>query len=132
MDKFILNFITTLHILLILFVLFTPFIGNNYFLLLHVIIIPFIIIHWIANNNACFLTLVETQLKYRISGKFPNPDDCISYRLVAPVYDFKKNNKKFQKFIYVSAISLWLISVGRMYYKYKNGKIKKFRDFIIQ
>ena len=52
-----------LHILFSIFILFTPFYGNNYLLLLHIIILPFIMSHWIINDQSCALTLME--LKFR-------------------------------------------------------------------
>lgn len=131
MDKIILDIIILLHLFFVLFVVLTPFIGSNYFLLMHVLVIPFMLLHWYLNDNTCCLTLMETQLRYKIYGKLPDPTDCISYRIVAPVYDFKKNNTHMQTFLYTLTISLWLGSVFKLRQNYKNGKFSSIRDLVL-
>ena len=91
MNDILLNFIVLLHLLFVLFVVITPFIGNNYFLLMHSIVIPFVMAHWYLNDNTCFLTVMETSFRYKLYGKIPDPNNCFSYRLIAPIYDFRKN-----------------------------------------
>ena len=124
MKKVLLNIITIIHLLFVLFVVITPFTNSNYFLLLHSIVVPFIILHWVCNDNTCCLTLVEKQLRKSVYGKVSD-SDCITCKLIEPVYDFKNDYASFSKFIYISAITLWLISTGKLMYKYKNGEIQK-------
>lgn len=111
--------ITLLHVLFIVFVLVTPFTWSNYFLLLHVITMPFIVIHWLANNNICALTLIERKLR----GKSSNDKDCFTCRLIEPVYDVHKNYKTYSCFIYILVTSLWLISVGKLFWEYQMGNL---------
>ncbi len=127
MNIILLRLISLIHILLLLFVTVMPFINSNYFLLIHFIIVPFIILHWICNENTCFLTLVEKYLRLKVYG-YVDPNDCLTCRLIEPVYDFKKNHKQFTVFIYVITIILWLITSYRLYRKYQNGEIKNWLD----
>lgn len=126
--KYILfQLITFLHILFVMFVILTPFIGSNYFLLLHIIIIPFIMFHWILNDNSCFLTLVERSLGKSLWSDYDDAN-CVTCQLVEPVYDFKNNYDEFSQMIYISTIILWLLSVFKLYKRYSDGKIRGWRD----
>ena len=128
MNQAILNLIVLTHFVFILFMVVTPFIGNNYFLLLHAIVTPFIIFHWIINDNTCILTLIEKSIRKKIYGTIPDSDDCISYKLIAPVYDFKKNNTDMSTVIYIITIGLLSVSVGKLYSRYSSGKISTLQD----
>lgn len=130
MNIILLRLISLIHILLLLFVVGIPFINSNYFLLIHFIIVPFIILHWVCNENTCFLTLVEKYLRLKVYG-YVDPNDCLTCRLIEPVYDFKKNYKQFTIFIYVVTIILWIITTCRLYRKYQNGEIKNWIDLFI-
>ena len=131
MDKLILDIIILLHTLFVLFIIITPFIGTNYFLLMHIIVVPFMLLHWYCNDNTCCLTLMETQLRYKIYGKLPDPEDCRSYKIVAPVYDFKKNNMDIDTFLYSVSILLWSGSVYKLWKNYKNGRFSSLRDLVL-
>lgn len=130
MNKILLNLIVLLHLLFVLFVIITPFIGNNYFLLLHAIVIPFMMAHWYINDNSCFLTIMEKQIRYSIYGELPESEMCFSYKLIAPIYDFKKNHDDTSDFIYLITIILWLISIFRLFSNWKNGKLSKLEDLM--
>ncbi len=130
MKGILLKIITLLHILLVIFVIVTPFINSNYFLLLRALFIPFLILHWICNDNTCVLTIIERNLRKQIYGKV-DEEDCITCRLIEPVYDFRKNYATFTIIIYVITILLWLISAGKLVFKYKSGNIKSVTDLFI-
>jgi len=130
MNEFVLQIIILLHIVFVLFIVITPFIGNNYFLLLHFIIVPFMMLHWYVNDNNCALTLVEKSIRYKLYGKLPDPTECFTYRLIAPVYDFKKNNDDLSTFIYIVTIALWMYSATRLYLNYRNGKLSSLEDLM--
>jgi hypothetical protein len=130
MNKLILNLIVFIHFLFILFVVLVPFIGSNYLLVIYVIIIPFMCAHWIVNDNNCALTLIEKSLRKKIYGYEPKPHECISYKIIAPIYDFTKNNYSLSNITYIITIGLWLIGIHKIYSNYKNGKLRNFRDFI--
>lgn len=127
MKELLLKFITLLHLLFIIFIIVTPFLNSNYLLLLHAIFVPFMVLHWICNDNTCILTVVERKLRKDIYGTF-DKDDCITCRLIEPVYDFRKNHQGFTTIIYVVTFILWSISVGRLYSKFQSGEIKNFRE----
>lgn len=129
MNVLILNLIMILHILIIGFVIITPFIGSNYFLLCHAILVPFMIFHWMINDNTCALTIIEKNIRLRLYGRVQD-SDCISYRLMAPIYDFNKNHDNRSDLTYFITFGLWLISVSKLYYRYKNGNISNFKDLL--
>ncbi|ARF09548.1 hypothetical protein Indivirus_1_171 [Indivirus ILV1] len=123
----LLKLITFLHTLFVIFVVITPFTNMNYFLMLHAIFLPFVMLHWICNDNTCVLTLIERNLRKKIYGKV-DEEDCITCRLIEPVYDFRKNYATFSIIIYAITIGLWFISLGKLGYKYHTGNISDFTD----
>lgn len=130
MKDILLKIITLLHIFFVIFVTITPFINSNYLLFIHFIFIPFLILHWVCNDNTCVLTIVERKLRKEIYND-TDDEDCITCKLIEPVYDFRKNYEKFSTLIYCLTIGLWLISFGKLYHKYNNGTISGFRDLFI-
>lgn len=131
MNEFMLYMIVVLHFVFVLFVVLTPFIGNNYFLLLHAIIVPFMMAHWYTNDNNCALTMMEKKLRLNLYGEEPDPNDCFTYNLIAPVYDFKKNNNDLSCVIYIVTIALWGYTLLRLYTNYKEGKLSKLEDLMM-
>ena len=127
MIDLILKIVSLLHILFVIFVIVAPFSGSNYFLMLHSVFIPFIIIHWICNDNTCVLTIIERYLKRRVYGKI-DEDECITCKLIEPVYDFRKNYSQFSTIIYTVTILLWLVTMSSLTYKYKSGQITSYVD----
>ena len=127
----LLKFITLLHILIILFIVGVPFTNSKYLLLIHIIIIPFIMLHWVLNDNTCALTVVERKLRKNINGAEYDDDDCITCKLIEPIYDFRKNYDKFTIIIYMITTLLWGISVGKLVYKYNSSQITSFKDLFI-
>ena len=130
-DKLLLKLISGIHIIFICFVIVAPFLNSNYILFIHSIIMPFIMFHWLLNNNMCALTLLETKLREKITGIVNAKKECISCKIIEPIYDFKNNYKDRAKFIYSSATILWIISIVRLYSRYKKGHIKSYKDLFI-
>lgn len=128
MNQIILNIIILLHFIFVLFIVLTPFFGNNALLILHSFIVPFMMLHWYLNNNTCFLTLMEKQIRKQIYSEEPKSEDCLSHKLVAPIYDFKKNNVDLEYYLYFLATGLWLVTLSRLYYNYSNGKLNSLYD----
>ena len=131
MNNILLNIISFVHILYILFIVIVPFTNSNYLLFLHTIIVPFMIFHWILNDNTCFLTLVEKYIRNgfnTVKGR-TNNDDCFTCRIIEPIYDFEKNNKTMSDLIYIITIFLWVVSFTKLYKKYSSGEIKTMYDF---
>lgn len=118
----ILELITLLHFIVILFVVLVPFSSSKNLLILHFIIVPFIALHWVFNNNACCLTLLEKSIMEHASGKKVKMNECMTYKLIAPIYDFNDNNKEFEMFTYSVTLILWMITGYKLYYeKYYKG-----------
>ncbi len=128
-NEILLKIITILHIIFVLFVVVVPFTSSNYLLMMHAVFIPFLLFHWLLNDNTCALTMLERKLRKEITGK--DCDECITCKLIEPVYDFRKNYETFTVIIYTITIGLWLISVGKLYWGYRNGDIKKFSDLFV-
>jgi hypothetical protein len=128
LKEILLNIITVLHMLFVVFVIVVPFTSSNYLLFLHALFIPFLLLHWILNDNTCALTIIERKLRQQISGSDVIDDECITCKLIEPVYDFRKNYETFTTIIYTITITLWLISVYKLYSGYSNGSIKGWKD----
>ncbi len=127
-NESILWLITVLHVLVIIFVVGAPFSDSNYLLIMHLIIVPFILLHWVLNNNTCSLTVAEKFIRDTTAGDIMDKEDCFTYKFIAPIYDFNKNNNDYSSFTYILTIGLWLITVYNLLRKYKNGEINSFAD----
>ena len=126
MWSILLKIITFLHMLLILFIICAPFTNSNFILVLHFIITPFIILHWLLNDNSCCLTLVEKFIRKKIYNQ--DDEDCLTCKLIEPIYDFKNNYAKFSAFIYIVTGGLWIISASKLVSRYMDGSISSLRD----
>ena len=75
------NIIALLHLILVIFVVSTPFVTDNPLILLFYSFIVFsIMFHWITNNDMCVLTLIESKLRNKKSNQ------TFMGRLISPVY----------------------------------------------
>jgi len=131
MNKILLYLIIMCHMALVLFIVITPFCGSNYLLLMHSIVVPFIMMHWLLNDNTCALTLAEQKIREQISGKPCDKNECFTCKLIDPVYDFKQNNIDSSTTIYAMTTILWLISVGKLCFKWYNGEIQNMDDLFL-
>ena len=122
--------INIIHIIVIIFVVGAPFSSSNYLILLHIIVVPFIILHWLMNNNTCCLTMAEKYIRNKTVDIETKEEDCFTYKLISPIYDFNKNNEAFSTFIYLITISLWGISVYNLGSQYYSGNIKSIEDLV--
>lgn len=120
--------INIIHLIVIIFVLAAPFSNSNYLMLLHIIVVPFIMLHWLLNNNTCCLTVAEKYIRQKTITTKIKEEDCFTYQLIAPIYDFSKNHEGFATFIYILTISVWLLSVYNLSQKICSGEIKKLDD----
>lgn len=122
-----------LHVYFVLFAVLTPFISNNYLLLIHCLVVPFMFLHWITNNNTCAITLMEKKLRESFHKKKGSVEskDTFSGRLVEPVYDFVKNNKKYESFIYSATLVLIVIAYHKLFKIFADRKITNIFDIIV-
>ncbi len=123
--------INIIHLIVIVFVLAAPFSNSNYLMLLHAIVIPFIILHWLLNNNTCCLTVAEKYVREKNTGISVKDEDCFTYQLVSPIYDFNKDHQSFSTFIYLLTISLWIVSVYNISNKICKGEINTINDLCL-
>ena len=130
LNESILFFITILHLIVILFIIITPFTNSNYLLSMYIIIIPFIMFHWYVNNNTCSLTIAEKFIREKSYGKEVKNDECFSYKFIAPIYDFNKNYEQYSHFTWITTSVLWIIAVLNLSNKYISGKITNFNDLM--
>lgn len=125
-----LKIILICHLVIVLFVVITPFFNSNYLLFMHSIIVPFIVFHWITNNDMCALTLIEKEIRKRLNKNYDD-SNCFTCKIIEPVYNFKNNNVDKKSFIYNITIFLWIVSVSKLYIKHKNKQINNFYDLFI-
>ncbi len=74
--------INIIHLIVIIFVLATPFSNSNYLMLLHIIVVPFIMLHWLLNNNTCCLTVVEKYIRQKTITTKIKEEDCFTINLL--------------------------------------------------
>ena len=115
------NFIACLHLLFIIFVVSTPFVTDNPFILLYYcFILFFVMVHWYLNNDTCVLTLIESKLR----GK--KDSETFMGRLLKPIYNVSSDEiKYFSLFLFLFAflkIRIW--EKERSYAIYKTIYIK--------
>ena len=84
-------------------------------------------LHWLLNNDSCAVTMMEKYARGGGSSEIKD-EDCISYKIVGPIYNLTKDYADYSTITWTVTISLWLISVSKLYIKYQNGEIKKIRD----
>lgn len=72
------------------------------------------LLHWVTNDNACILTLIEKNIRHVLYGTVQSSTECFAHQLVAPIYDFNKNNQDISGTIYFVTLSLWLIGLYRL------------------
>jgi hypothetical protein len=126
MSNIVANIIWFLHLIFIILVVIVPFSNSPYLLMMHSIFIPFMILHWVTNNDTCVLTTIEKVA--RDIKKKEDENDCLTCKLINPVFNFKKDNEKSSKFIYIITITLWLFSITKLGLKYKRNEITKLKD----
>jgi hypothetical protein len=130
MNEILLKIVVITHILFVLFVFLVPFFGTNMLLLMHFIVVPFVILHWITNQNQCSLTIIERKIRKEIYGEEPNPNDCIAYNIITPIYDFNKNYSNMSFAIYLITIFLWLCTAYKINKNYNKGEYDELIEVI--
>lgn len=105
---FVTELINVIHYLVFLFVILTPFFGNDYLMSMHLLIVPFILLHWATNQSVCALTEMEKL----ITGKTCD-DDTFFGKIVGPIYKFKTKREE-NLFVWTMMITLWFITFMRL------------------
>lgn len=81
--------VKAIHLLFVLFVILTPFFGNEILLTYHMVLVPFVMLHWLTNNDTCALTLFESKL----TGLDEN--DTFTGRIIKPIYNAHIQSKYY-------------------------------------
>ena len=100
--------IKLIHIIVVLFLVFAPIFGDEYFLTMHLIVVPFILLHWITNQSVCALTEMEKI----VTGKTCD-DETFFGQVVGPIYKFKTKGEE-NIFVWTLMITLWFITFMRL------------------
>ena len=128
-NDIILFFINIIHIIVILFVVLVPFTNNNFLLIMHTIIIPFIMLHWILNNDTCALTIMEKYARIQLNGgNYVDDKDCISYKIIGPIYNFMNEHVDYSKWTWIMTSTLWFISFYKLKNKYENNEFSELNE----
>jgi uncharacterized membrane protein YjgN (DUF898 family) len=99
--KFIGLIIKIIHIMLILFMILAPFSNIMPLLILHITGSWCLLVHWLANNDICFLTMME--------GKLRNIDyrKGFLHQFISPIYNISdKSLSKLCHFVVILTMSI--------------------------
>jgi hypothetical protein len=105
-NVFAANVVRVIHILFMLWMAVVPFTNNEPMLVLHLIVNPFLWLHWITNQDACSLTLLEMYLR-----GVP-PEKSFFHSVVSPVY--KIDDETLKGLCWTISIALWLITLSKV------------------
>lgn len=90
------NIIRVIHLLVVLFVLVTPFISKDpMLLLLHSITCLSLFVHWVTNDSTCALSMLESTLR-----GIPMSHSFV-HQIVAPIYAPPPNVMKHLSYVTV-------------------------------
>ena len=95
--------IRILHIMIIVFILIAPFANEAPILILHITGAWCLLVHWVANNDVCFLTLMEGKLRGIDYKK------GFLHQFVAPVYNI--SSESLSKLSYIVVLTSMMISL---------------------
>lgn len=95
--------VMVLHTALVAFVLAAPFSTDDSALAACVFLLPMLWIHWLLNDDTCFLTIVECRLRGL------QPSQSFIHRLVSPVYKIRDEHVRL--LAWVGSVGLWVVAV---------------------
>ena len=110
-NELLANVIWTIHLLVVLSVIFIPFFGNEKLLKTYIIVIPFLFFHWATNNDTCFLTVLESNLRDL------DKKNTFFQRIIEPIYIIPNDDiglaSKFitMIFYYISLYRIGIINI---------------------
>ncbi|NBP13293.1 hypothetical protein EBU95_02715 [bacterium] len=105
--EMIANAISSFHLLVVLFVLFAPFLGHPALWILHISFCVTLLVHWWGNSNVCSLSYMESSLRGL------DYTQSFTHQFIAPVYDISKT--EWSKIVNNITIVLLLLSVYFLY-----------------
>lgn len=101
------SIIRLIHIVLIMFILLGIFFEKKELVRIHAAILLSIMVHWILNNNSCFLTVLEKKI-YGIE----NNEETFIYQIVSPIYTV--NDDEISKLVYLFTFFIYSYSVYKL------------------
>jgi hypothetical protein len=107
MNTVLANAIWVFHLGVVLFVLLAPFSNILPLLLLHIVFSLSLLLHWVANNNVCSLSVLEAKLRGTTFQQ------SFTHKFIAPVYDMSQTS--YSRLCYVVVIALMVTSAYKMY-----------------
>jgi hypothetical protein len=121
MRAFIADIVQIIHIIIRIFIVVVPFIGDEYWLTLHLITIPFIMMHWVVNQTVCVLTEIESAVRGcpRVDtfiGQIVIPiykNESFVGTIISPFYEIKDKDTE-KKAVWIGLTLLWLITFFRL------------------
>jgi len=104
-----------------IFIVATPFLGDEYLLSLHAITIPFVMMHWASNQTVCALT----ELEKFVSGK--KEEDTFFGQIFVPIYKNEsfvgtilkpiytvKDKDEEKRLVWIGLTLIWFITLYRL------------------
>lgn len=96
------------------FVVFAPFLYYAPVTIIHIMFCILLMLHWITNQNICFLTVLEAKFKNKPL------DQTLIHEILEPIYKIQENSLNI--LIWTFTISITLYSI---YTLYKNENFQK-------
>lgn len=125
MNKLLLLFVKIMHLIFLIFITIVPFTNIKPFIMLHAIFVPFLLLHWGFNDDTCSLTMMEETLTKKVYGKDKyKEEECITCKIIKPIYKFINNKNEFSGLIWLITLLLALFSIFKIYYFIYNKEIK--------
>jgi hypothetical protein len=106
------------HLIILLYILLTPFTDIPVLLFIHALFSILLLIHWYTQSDNCFLTYLES----KITGQ--NINDGFVYKIISPFYNISKPDVK--KMVWTITIFLLFISLHKCIMYIKNHCNKSF------
>lgn len=101
------QFVSLLHLSLVLFVASVPFLTLELpWYLLHITVVLGLVMHWAMRTDVCALTYLEASLR-----GLP-PDKSFIYSIVGPVFNIEDST--LRQFIFTSTVLLGCVSAYRV------------------
>jgi len=115
--------IQIIHAIIRIFLVATPFIGNQYFLSMHLLVVPFVLLHWLTNQTVCALTEIERFFSRKSSdetffGQIFTPiykNESFVGNILRPIYKVKDKDEE-KRLVWFGMIVLFFITFTRLVY----------------
>jgi hypothetical protein len=110
-----------IHILVRIFLVATPFLGDEYMLSMHAVTIPFVMMHWASNQTVCALTELEKLVSGNkeedtFFGQIFVPiykNESFVGKILGPIYTVKDKDEE-KRLVWIGMTMLWIITLYRL------------------